>query len=77
MYNFSSKDRFCYGHVSFGTDCSLYYKATDSLVTFLSHSVFNDYLPVDNGVMEITETILKIYNTPVLPTSYMGQKIGL
>ena len=24
-----------------------------------------------------TETILKIYNTLVLPTFYMGQKIGL
>jgi len=25
----------------------------------------------------LTETILKIYNTLVLPTFYMGQKIGL
>ena len=50
---FPLKTSFRYGQVSSGTDCSLYNKAMDSLITFLSHSAFSDYSPVVNGVMEI------------------------
>ena len=50
---FTLKTSFRYDQDSFGTDCSLYNKAMDSLITFLSYSAFSDYLPVVNGVTEI------------------------
>jgi hypothetical protein len=56
--NFSVKNDFRYGQVLFGTDCSLYNKAMDSLITFLSHSALSNYLPVVNGVMEIFRVLI-------------------